>query len=200
MISCELQRDLCLREMPVDRLLNILSNCCELLDTCRGNWKTHKINSRYEMSRNGKRLRVPPRQNNFSLLCFFLLLFFLNYKFLRRESYTYTSTWKTGILLTEVFSETKINAPLCRFTVFAAAGVTDAPGSPENMKTTTLPAKWLFISGKSHVKPRKYSYTSSNSHAIQYFSTTAGSGSCVHRQSIFRIENNRYDSVAFERK
>jgi len=37
---------------------------------------------------------------------------FLNYKFSRRESYTYTSAWKTGILLTELSSETKINAPL----------------------------------------------------------------------------------------
>lgn len=147
------------------------------------------------MSRDGND-SVPPRQNNFSLLCFWTI------SSRAGESYTYMSAWKTGILLTKLPSETKINAhPFATDSpCLLPLSVTGAPESPENMKTTALQGKFLFSANRAwNCANTSYASSDSPSDTRSYFlrSFDVSFTASLTSISIFRIKNNQCHITRF---
>lgn len=140
-----------------------------------------KINSRYEMSRN-ENDSVFRRDKIISR-------YVLNYKFSRWESYTYTSAWKTGILLTELSSETKINAPLLQIHHVCCCRMSRMHREARKIwrQLHSLPSEFLFPANRTWNCANIV--TSSNSCAMRsYFSTTVGT-SCVASFIVINISN-----------
>lgn len=146
------------------------------------------------MSRDGND-SAPSRQNNFSLLCFWTI----SSRAGESYTYTYTSAWKTGILLTKLPSETKINAHPFATDSPCLPLLSVTPESPENMKTTALHDEFLFSANRAWNCANTVMHRLIRHATRSYFlrSLDASFTTSLTSISIFRIKNNQCHTTRF---
>ena len=132
-----------LKEMSVDQLFNILWIVAKsfLFGMCiTKNWKiVHKIKWHSMKRHVTETTPCSVGQNNFSLLCFWTTSF-------HAESHIHIRQHeKLEYFLLNFLQKRRLTPTFADSPCLLLPGVTNAPGSQENMKITTFSAKWEFL-------------------------------------------------------